>query len=471
MHKCKHTHTHTHAQVEKTLQGLGLSERTVRASSQQAFHSTVAQSRARGSSSRVGPQGRWQVGTAQRPPSSTTTQPVRDAYGRPLSATSTKRALLARAEADKGFHESERDRETTAAPVKPKRNKVSKRVYKAKRTTPPYSHAAYSSAVLLQSVFRGHTQRVLLLVTRRLQPSFEMPTKIAALAHTMIQMPTAFKMFKRMLLYYKRHGRGMRIPPLDFFRWPNPGELQFLFAMVLRLQCAYRQHLGVKQMQDRLNERADAARIENIIKHAQQTIGSQSTVGATRSLREGLTTRDKGATAQEKEHISRFFDLGEAEQSFIEGLSLSLFLFMFLFSLSLSLSLCLSLFLSLSPSLSLSLSLPGTLSLCLSFSLFIRLVLSRFCSLYHSLSPYLSLCHPSLSFSLSLCHPSLSFSLSIPPSLPPSLPLFLSPSLSLPILLSLLLSLPLSPSLRLSLSPSLPLPLSRPFSLSLPLFH
>jgi len=89
---------------------------------------------------------------------------------------------------------------------------------------------------LLQSVFRGHTQRVLLLVTRRLQPTFEMPIRIASLAHTMIQMPTAFKMFKRMLLYYKRHARGIRIPPLEFFRWPNPEELQRIKATVLRLQ-------------------------------------------------------------------------------------------------------------------------------------------------------------------------------------------------------------------------------------------
>lgn len=42
-----------------------------------------------------------------------------------------------------------------AAKPKPKRKKVARRVYKAKRTIPPYSHAAWSSAMLLQSVFRG----------------------------------------------------------------------------------------------------------------------------------------------------------------------------------------------------------------------------------------------------------------------------------------------------------------------------
>jgi hypothetical protein len=69
-----------------------------------------------------------------------------------------------------------------------------------------------------------------------LQPSFEMPIRIASLAHTMIQMPTCFKMFKRMLLYYKRCGRGIKIPALETFRWPNARELGHLRDMAIRLQ-------------------------------------------------------------------------------------------------------------------------------------------------------------------------------------------------------------------------------------------
>ena len=141
-----------------------------------------------------------------------------------------------------------------------------------------------------------------------------MPVQIASLAHTMIQMPTCFKMFKRMLLYYKRHGRGMRIPALATFRWPNAQELEQLLAMVLRLQCAYRRHLGVKRMQDLIYERAERAQVENIIKAVQRGyVGDHSTVDATMSIREGLTTR-QGTEEPDKEHLSTHFELTEAEE-------------------------------------------------------------------------------------------------------------------------------------------------------------
>jgi hypothetical protein len=136
-------------------------------------------------------------------------------------------------------------------------------------------------------------------------------------AHTMIQMPTAFKMFKRMLLYYKRHGRGMRIPALDYFRWPNPDELRRMLEKVLLLQCAYRQHLGVRRFRDRLYERAEAAQIENIIKSVQKDIGSQSTVDATMSIREGLAAQ--GPDDQNSDELSTHISLSEAERQWLES--------------------------------------------------------------------------------------------------------------------------------------------------------
>lgn len=133
----------------------------------------------------------------------------------------------------------------------------------------------------------------------------------------MIQMPTAFKMFKRMLLYYKRHGRGMRIPALDYFRWPNPEELRRMLDKALLLQCAYRQHLSVKRLRDRLYERAEAAQINNIIKAVQKDIGSQSTVDATMSIREGLATQR--GEEKDSDEVSTHISLSETERQWLES--------------------------------------------------------------------------------------------------------------------------------------------------------
>jgi len=290
--------------VDKGLHELGLSQRKVRASSHQELSASVT-AHQRGRASRIGPTGRWQVGTSQRPRSAASAvQALSEALGHPLSQSST--ALNASA---------------TKAVAKPKRKKVAKRVYKAVRTIPPYSHAAWSSAMLLQSVFRGHTQRVLLLVTRRLQPTFEMPIRIASLAHTMVQMPTCFKMFKRLLLNYKRSGRGLRIPSLDTFRWPNARELEYLRETAILLQCAYRQHLGVVRLRERIYERAEKAKIENIIKVVQhEFVGQVSTVDATMSVREGLTSRP-GSAAPQKDVLSTHLDLDEAEELWLHSIT------------------------------------------------------------------------------------------------------------------------------------------------------
>ena len=297
--------------VERSLQDLGISEKRVRAASHQDFSKELAATRTRGRPSRVGPDGRWSAGISQRKP---------DAPGK------------TQAQAELGLHgQLVVAAEQGGVPAKKKRAKVARRVYKARRTLPPYSHAAYSSAMLIQSVFRGHAQRVLLLVTRRLQPTFVMPIRIASLAHTMIQMPTAFHMFKRMLLYYKRFGRGLRVPGVDSFRWPSEQELDRLHAMVLRLQCAYRRHLGAKRMMDRLYERAEKAQIANIIKTAQNemTAKQQSTHDATLSMREGLMRAGGGKEAAQlvggedprQSGWSPFLVLSEPENLWLESVT------------------------------------------------------------------------------------------------------------------------------------------------------
>ena len=52
---------------------------------------------------------------------------------------------------------------------------------------PPWTPQAYAAATLLQSAYRGHLQRVAMLVKRRLLPSTELPLHIASLAHKMIR--------------------------------------------------------------------------------------------------------------------------------------------------------------------------------------------------------------------------------------------------------------------------------------------
>ena len=83
------------------------------------------------------------------------------------------------------------------------------------------------------------------------------------------------------------------------------------------LQCAYRQHLGVIRHRERLYARAEAAQIHNIIKAVQKDIGSQSTVDATMSIREGLTTqlgrRDDGE--KNVNQLSTYMTLTDTERS------------------------------------------------------------------------------------------------------------------------------------------------------------
>ena len=50
----------------------------------------------------------------------------------------------------------------------------------------------------------------------------------------------------------------------------------------LRIQCGYRQHAARERVRMRVYARADAAKVENIIKRVQEeVVGQQSSVGAT----------------------------------------------------------------------------------------------------------------------------------------------------------------------------------------------
>jgi hypothetical protein len=125
----------------------------VRASSQAEFNASLARSRTRGRPSRVGPDGRWQVGTSQRTPTADSTVATTAPHTSSNSVTDKpQNTSLLLEDADGG---DAGGASKAPAKAKSKRKKVAKRVYKAKRTIPPYSHAAWSSAMLLQSVFRG----------------------------------------------------------------------------------------------------------------------------------------------------------------------------------------------------------------------------------------------------------------------------------------------------------------------------
>jgi hypothetical protein len=93
--------------------------------------------------------------------------------------------------------------------------------------------------------------------------------------------------------------------------------------MAIFLQCAYRQHMGLMRLRERLYERAEKAQIQNIIKVVQRDfVGQLSTVDATMSVREGLTSRrGAGAAGPEKDTLSAHLDLTEAEEVWLHSLT------------------------------------------------------------------------------------------------------------------------------------------------------
>eukprot|EP00960_Hanusia_phi_P060381 764490-Hanusia_phi.AAC.4 len=143
------------------------------------------------------------------------------------------------------------------------------RVFRPDRTFPPYSHQAFSSAMLLQSVFRGHMQRLFLLVKFRRLSAVELPVSLAYLAHRMIGYPTTLRMYKRLTVYYVKHSNLMQIP--QDFGWPKRVRISFMRSAML-VQLAVRCHFARNAVRDRIREVDYAASRKTSVKE----IGHQS---------------------------------------------------------------------------------------------------------------------------------------------------------------------------------------------------
>mmetsp|Transcript_1108 Transcript_1108/g.3457 ORF Transcript_1108/g.3457 Transcript_1108/m.3457 type:complete len:1360 (+) Transcript_1108:175-4254(+) len=129
--------------------------------------------------------------------------------------------------------------------------RIAERVFKCDRTHAPYSHQAFSSAMLLQSVFRGHLHRLFLLVKFRRLSAMELPVSLAFLAHKMVGHPTTLRMYKRLTVYYVKHSHFMPIP--QDFGWPKRIRMRFMRSVMV-IQLAVRCHFARNSVRERIRE-------------------------------------------------------------------------------------------------------------------------------------------------------------------------------------------------------------------------